>query len=84
MLSLLSNGADNHGKALHMMFQKFAAKKEASLSNLKDIYLICPDGAGVVYMDQYTIVLAEMPKTAVILHLRSTAPWSDMTSIGGL
>ena len=83
ILSLLSHDADNHKKTLDVIFKDFAAKKEITLPNLKEIYLMCPYDAGIAYKDRCNILLAEIPKTGVTFQLSSTRPLSDMTWIGG-
>ena len=82
ILALFSNGADNHDKALDVVFKDFAAKKETTLPNLKEIYLMCPDDGDVAYKDRCTMLLAEIPKTGVMVYLTSTQPSREMTWIG--
>ena len=72
ILSLISHGIDHHDKALHVLFWDFAAKKETTLPALKEIHLICPDGADDAYKDHCTRLLAETQKAGVDLHLE---PW---------
>ena len=73
VLSLLSNGTDHHDKALDVMFRDFAARKEITLPALKDIHLICPNGADDAYKDHCNRLLVVTQKAGVALYLE---PWA--------
>jgi len=72
ILSLISHGKDHHDKTLDVMFWDFAARKGTTLPALKEIHLICPDGADDAYKDRCTGLLAETNQAGVDLHLE---PW---------
>lgn len=72
VLSLISNGTDHHDKALDVMFRDFAARKETTLPALKEIHLVCPNGADDAFKNHCTRLLAETQKVGVDLHLE---PW---------
>lgn len=73
ILSLISHGRDHHDKALDVLFRGFAARKEITLPALKEIHLICPNGADDAYKDRCTRLLVETQKADVVLHLE---PWA--------
>ena len=79
VLSLISRGTDHHDKALHVMFKDFAARKETSLPALKEIHLVCPNGADDAYKDQCTRLLAETQKVGVGLHIRLSPTSGGLT-----
>lgn len=69
-LSLISNGTNDHAKALDVMFRHFATRKKSTLSALKEIQLSCPDNADDAYKEQCARLLAEAEKIGVVLHLK--------------
>ncbi|ERF71119.1 hypothetical protein EPUS_09103 [Endocarpon pusillum Z07020] len=72
-LSLLSSGAQDHAKALEVIFRHFAAKKPSKLPALEEIYLSCPDSADDLYKEECAELQAETEKAGVVLHLKA---WS--------
>lgn len=68
-LSLISGGTDDHAKALDVMFQHFAVKKESTLPVLEKMQLSFPDSAGDAYKEQCVKLLVETKKFGVIMHL---------------
>ena len=69
VLSLISHGTDRHDKALDVMFRDFAPRKKTTLPALKEINLVCPNGADDAFKDHCTRLLAETQKVGVDLRL---------------
>lgn len=69
-LSLISNGTNEHAKALDVIFRHFATRKGSTMSALKEIQLSCPANADDAYKEQCAKLLAETEKIGVVLHLK--------------
>ena len=72
ILSLISSGKDHFDKALKVLFLDFAVKKESVLPALKEIHLVCPNGADIIYKNHCEELLLEAHRAGVVLYLQ---PW---------
>ncbi|KAL9110719.1 MAG: hypothetical protein Q9227_004711 [Pyrenula ochraceoflavens] len=70
VLSLISNGTDEHAQVLDQTFQNFATQKSSTLPILETIYLTCHSQATVVYKEQCAILSTGLEGVGVVLHLK--------------
>ncbi|KAL8671113.1 MAG: hypothetical protein Q9168_004382 [Polycauliona sp. 1 TL-2023] len=82
VLALVSTGTPDHAKALEVMFQDFAARREFALPALEKIFLTCEDDADEMYEAQTAKLLKEAESTGVILDVQpckanATIEWDE-------